>query len=203
MKSLLLVVLLFSSCSLTMYDNLSYIGGEISSEYNDYTLDYEVDVETLEELCFYITKNYEYIPSEKLYEYKTPEEVIEDGGGDCKSYTILFIALAKSKFGVSPNFIVATNNGGNHAYAELNGTYYDATWGKVLKEDQLYEYVVDQDKVFYTKNDHPYYAEYVDYYSAEALTTYNYAEALWVCNNNTTSYEIVEGSGLYGYYRKN
>jgi hypothetical protein len=194
MRYLLVVILLFSSCSLTMYNGFNrVIGDENYSEYEDYELDIELpeDVNSLSKLCFWITDTLKY-ERETGHKFKDLEEVWESKKGDCKSYSILFMTLAKSKFNVDPYFIaVVTSDNRGHAIVRIGDVYYDPTWGYVLNDTCLVQHSKGSPLHMYFPEE-LYYKNISDLYWSEPYIENDYAESIYIMKNSDDRFEFFE-----------
>ena len=102
-------------------------------------------LKTIDEILLYSSAfNFPYLLETEDH-WKNPEETINDDGGDCEDFCILFLNICKIKFGIEGRLLLINRNrsiieGGkiSHAIVLLSGKYYDPTCNFCIDDIETY-----------------------------------------------------------------
>jgi len=124
MRIIGLLFLLLTSC--TYYENKEY-------SFDDFEFS-DVKFNSKKEVCYWIYKNIKYENEENEF-WKTPEETLDDRGGDCEDMAILLMAILYSQFKIKGRLAHYFTDKGGHCIYEVNGEYYDCTSNKIKDKE--------------------------------------------------------------------
>ncbi len=153
---IIVFVLLFSGCAIQNLA-LDVYYGEILIEKTDlyYPKDFNVDeINNTDDIVDWMEDRIEYKTQCKIW--KSNEQTLEDGYGDCKQFSIMFINLYYIKYGVETDLAFidrssrAIENGGavNHAIVRLeNDNLIEPQNGKIVSDS--IGYIYEFSEIFY------------------------------------------------------